>query len=105
MNNKKAYIIKGSAIEGESRNEWIEKITISKNRAEKIKSDLNKSLIKQIEKGKDVFDLYLKDKDSDSPWEKMEFHTEKMNEKEFDLFCSYRYGTKFPFRIEEVELS
>jgi hypothetical protein len=105
MNNKKAYIIKGSAIEGEYRNEWIEKITISKNRAEKIKLDLNKSLIKQIEKGKDVFDLYLKDKESDIPWEKMEFHTEKMNEEEFDLFCSYRYGTKFPFRIEEVELS
>jgi hypothetical protein len=105
MNNKKAYIIKGSAMEAGSRNEWIEKITISKDRAEKIKKDLNKSLIKQIEKGKEIFDLYLKDKDSDIPWEKMEFHTEKMNENEFEFFCSYRYGTKFPFRIEEVELS
>ena len=92
-------------MEAGSRNEWIEKITISKDRAEKIKKDLNKSLIKQIEKGKEIFDLYLKDKDSDIPWEKMEFHTEKMNENEFEFFCSYRYGTKFPFRIEEVELS
>ena len=105
MNNKKAYIIKGSAIEDGSRNEWIESITISKNRAEKIKNDLNTSLIKHIEKGKEVFDLYLKDKDTDISWENMEFHTEKMNEKEFDFFCSYRYGTKLPFRIEEVDLA
>ena len=37
MNNRKAYIIKGSVIEEGSRKEWIEKITTSKDRAEKIK--------------------------------------------------------------------
>ena len=42
MNNRKAYIIKGSTIIEGARKEWIEKITISKERAEKIKKDLNK---------------------------------------------------------------
>jgi len=105
MNNKKAYIIRGSVIEEGSRKEWIEKITISKERAEKIKKDLNISLVKKIERGKDVFDLYLKDKNNKAPWDEMEFHTDKMNEDEFDHFCMYRYGTKLPFRIDEVELA
>ncbi len=104
MNNKKAYIIRGSVIEEGSRKEWIEKITISKERAEKIKKDLNNSLVKKIEKGKDVFDLYLKDKNNKVPWDEMEFYTEKMNEEEFEKFCIYRYGTKMPFKIEVLDL-
>jgi len=105
MNNRKAYIIRGSVIEEGSRKEWIEKITISKDRAEKIKVSLNNSLIKEIEKGKEVFDLYLKNSDDNPNWEEMEFHTEKMNDKEFTSFCSYRYGKSLPFRIEEMDLS
>ncbi|NBU99378.1 MAG: hypothetical protein EBS19_14420 [Spirochaetia bacterium] len=104
MNNKKAYIIKGSEMSDGSRREWVESITISRNRAEKIKNNLNRSLIIHIEKGKEISDLYLKDKNPDIPWENMEFHTEKMNWEEFDFFCSYRYRTKLPFRIEEVNL-
>lgn len=105
MNNRKAYIIKGSTIIEGARKEWIEKITISKERAEKIKKDLNNSLLKEIEKGKDIFDLYRKKKDEESTsWENMEFHTDKMNEDEYTSFCYYRYGTKLPFRIEESEL-
>ena len=105
MNNRKAYIIKGSVIEEGSRKEWIEKITTSKDRAEKIKRSLNTSLIKEIERGKEVFDLYLKNSEDNPLWEQMEFHTEKMNDKEFTFFCSYRYGKSLPFRIDEIELS
>jgi len=102
---KKAYLIKGSRIEESGKKEWIEKITISKIKAEKFKKDLNNSLLKDIVKGKEVFDLYMKDKDIKKPWEKMEFHVEKMNDKEFLLFHTYRYGTALPFKIEEVYLS
>lgn len=104
MNNRKAYIIKGSIIEEGSRREWIEKITTSKDRAERIKKNLNTPLIREIEKGKEIFDLYLKNGEDNPKWEDMEFSTEKMNEKEFMCFCSYRYGTSLPFRIEEMYL-
>lgn len=105
MNNKKAYVVKGSSIEGEIRKEWIEVISASKKRAEKIKSDLNKSLLKDIEKGKEVFDLYLKESDDPNPsWCDLEFDIEKMNDKEFTHFTYYRYGTKLPFRIDEIDL-
>lgn len=104
MNRNKAYIIKGSVIDSGERIEWIEGITTSKNRAEKIKKKLNISLLESIEKGREVFDLYLKENEDNLGWEKMEFHTEKMNEKEFDYFCSYRYGTKLPFKIEQIDM-
>jgi len=107
MNHNKAYIIKGSEMDQNGRNEWIEMITRSKSRAERFKVSLNKSLTKEIEKGREVFDLYIKNKENqdNTPWEEMEFHIEKMNDKEFTSFCYYRYGTKLPFRIEEMEMS
>lgn len=104
MNKKKVYIIKGAVIDKGERKEWVEGMTISRTRAEKIKMSLNESLISSIEKGRTVFDLYLKDKEENKPWEDMEFDTERMNEKEFIDFCSYRYGTKLPFKIDEMDL-
>ncbi len=102
--SKKAYLIKGSIMDFEGRKEWIESITTSKGRASKIKDDLNHTLISEIENSKEIFDKYLKE-DSDLEWGKMEFHIENMTEDEFYQFCIYRYGTKMPFRIEEVNLS
>ena len=107
MNHNKAYIIKGSEIDQTGRKEWIEIITRSKSKAERFKINLNKSLLKEIEKGREVFDLYIKNDgdQNNTSWDEMEFHTEKMNDKEFTSFCSYRYGKSLPFRIEEIELS
>jgi hypothetical protein len=106
MNHNIAYIIKGSEIENNGKKEWIERITRSKSRAEKYKESLNKSLLEEIEKGREVFEIYLKDKENPNiKWEEMEFDTEKMSEKEFFYFCSYRFGTKLPFKIEEMIMS
>jgi len=103
--NKKAYLIKGSRIEGEERKVWIERVTISKPRAEKIKETLNSSLLSDIEKGKEIFDKYIKEDSEDSPWEDKGFYLDQMSEDEFKYFCYYRYGTKLPFTIHEMELS
>jgi hypothetical protein len=103
--NKKAYLIKGSTIENGERKSWIERVTISKIKAEEIKKILNNSLIEEIEKGKDVFDKYIKKDQDEIPWEEKVFNTEKMSEEEFKYFSYYRYGTKLPFIVHEMDLN
>ena len=102
--NRKAYLIKGSKIESGERKSWIEKVTISRSKAEEIKKNLNLSQIEEIEKGKEIFDRYIKENQEGSLWDEKIFHTEKMTEDEFKYFCYYRYGTKLPFTIHEMEL-
>lgn len=103
--NRKAYLIKGSKIEGTERKSWVEGITISKSKAEKIKKQLNSLQIEEIEKGKEIFDHYIKKNQECISWEDKVFHTEQMSEEEFKYFCYYRYGTKLPFTIQEMDLS
>jgi hypothetical protein len=103
--NRKAYLIKGSKIEEGERKSWIEKVTISKSKAEEIKKSLNLSQMEEIEKGKEIFDRYIKEEQEETLWGDKNFHTDKMSEDEFKYFCYYRYGTKLPFTIHEMELS
>jgi hypothetical protein len=103
--NRKAYLIKGTRIEGEKRKSWIERVTISKAKAEEIKRDLNSHQIEEIEKGKEIFDQYIKEEQEEMLWDDKEFYTDQMSEEEFKYFCYYRYGTKLPFTIHEMDLS
>jgi hypothetical protein len=103
--NRKAYLIKGSRIENEERKSWIEEVTISRSKAEEIKKRLNSRQIEEIEKGREIFDQYIKDEQEEISWEDKIFHTDQMSEEEFKYFCYYRYGTKLPFIIQEMDLS
>jgi len=103
--SKKVYLIKGVLVDTEGIKEWIESITASKERANKIKARLNDSLEAEIMISKEIFDRYTKKGSEQLEWNKMEFHTDNMSDEEFETFCIYRYGTKMPFKIEEAELS
>jgi hypothetical protein len=103
--SKKVYLIKGVLVDTEGIKEWIESITASKERANKIKARLNDSLEAEIMISKEIFDKYTKKGSEELEWSKMEFHTDNMSDEEFEMFCIYRYGTKMPFKIEEAELS
>jgi len=102
--NKKVYLIKGSLVDTEGIKEWIESITVSKERANKIKARLNDSLESEIMVSKEIFDRYTKKGSEELEWNKMEFHTDNMTDDEFEKFCIYRYGTKMPFKIEVSDL-
>ena len=41
---KKVYLVKGALVDTDGKKEWIESITASKERANKIKAELNHSL-------------------------------------------------------------
>jgi hypothetical protein len=102
--SRKVYLIKGASFDTEGSKEWIESITASKERANKIKSQLNRSLEEEIIVSKEIFDRYTKEGSKELEWEKMEFHTDNMTDEEFEKFCIYRYGTKMPFKIEVSDL-
>jgi hypothetical protein len=102
--NKKVYLIKGSLVDTYGTKEWIESITASKERANKIKSRLNRTLEDEIIISKEIFDKYTKEGSEELEWGKMEFHTDNMTDDEFEKFCIYRYGTKMPFKIEVSDL-
>ena len=101
---KKVYLIKGVLVDTDGIKEWIESITASKERANKIKAQLNNSLEAEIMISKEIFDKYTKKGSEELEWNEMEFHTDNMSDEEFEMFCIYRYGTKMPFKIEEAEL-
>ena len=103
--SKKVYLIKGVLVDTDGIKEWIESITASKERANKIKAQLNNSLEAEIMISKEIFDKYTKKGSEELEWNKKEFHTDNMSDEEFEMFCIYRYGTKMPFKIEEAELS
>jgi hypothetical protein len=102
--SKKVYLIKGVLVDTDGTKEWIESITASKERANKIKSQLNRSLEDEIIISKEIFDKYTKEGSEELEWGKMEFHTDNMSDDEFEKFCIYRYGTKMPFKIEVSDL-
>ena len=102
--NKKVYLIKGVLVDIDGTKEWIESITASKERANKIKSGLNRILEDEIITSKEIFDKYTKEGSEKLEWGKMEFHTDNMTDGEFEKFCVYRYGTKMPFKIEVSDL-
>ena len=102
--SKKVYLIKGALVDTEGKKEWIESITASKKRANKIKAQLNRSLEDEIIVSKEIFDKYTKEGSEELEWGKMEFHTDNMTDDEFEKFCIYRYGTKMPFKIEVSDL-
>lgn len=102
--NKKVYLIKGALVDTDGTKEWIESITVSKERANKIKSRLNRTLEDEIIISKEIFDKYTKEGSKKLEWDKMEFHTDNMTDDEFEKFCIYRYGTKMPFKIEVSDL-
>ena len=101
---KKVYLIKGALVDTGGTKEWIESITASKERANKIKAQLNHSLEAEIIISKEIFDKYTKEGSEELEWGKMEFHTDNMSDDEFEKFCIYRYGTKMPFKIEVSDL-
>jgi len=101
---KKVYLIKGVLVDTDGTKEWIESITASKERANKIKAQLNRSLEDEIIVSKEIFDKYTKEGSEELEWGKMEFHTDNMSDDEFEKFCIYRYGTKMPFKIEVSDL-
>ena len=102
--SKKVYLIRGSSLDSEGKKEWIESITASKERANKIKAQLNHSLEAEIIISKEIFDKYTKEGSEELEWGKMEFSTDNMTDKEFEKFCIYRYVTKMPFKIEVLDL-
>ena len=102
--SKKVYLIKGVLVDTDGTKEWIESITASKERANKIKARLNSSLEDEIIISKEIFDKYTKEGSEELEWGKMEFHTDNMSDDEFEKFCIYRYGTKMPFKIEVSDL-
>ena len=102
--SKKVYLIKGVLVDTDGTKEWIESITASKERANKIKAQLNRSLEDEIIVSKEIFDKYTKEGSEELEWSKMEFHTDNMSDDEFEKFCIYRYGTKMPFKIEVSDL-
>jgi hypothetical protein len=102
--SKKVYLIKGVLVDTDGTKEWIESITASKERANKIKAQLNRSLEDEIIVSKEIFDKYTKEGSEELEWGKMEFHTDNMSDDEFEKFCIYRYGTKMPFKIEVSDL-
>jgi hypothetical protein len=101
---KKVYLIKGASVDTDGTKEWIESITASKERANKIKARLNHSLEAEIMISKEIFDKYTKEGSEELEWSKMEFYTDNMSDEEFEKFCVYRYGTKMPFKIEVSDL-
>lgn len=105
MASKKAYLIKGGIIEFENTNEWIERITTSRDRAKKLVKELNNNLLDDIIQGREIFDKFIKPETSNLQWSEMEFFTENMNDDEYTKFCNYRYGKQVPFKLLEVELS
>jgi hypothetical protein len=105
MASKKAYLIKGGIIEFENTNEWIERITTSRDRAKKLVKELNNNLLDDIIQGREIFDKFIKPETSNLQWAEMEFFTENMNDDEYTKFCNYRYGKQVPFKLLEVELS
>jgi hypothetical protein len=102
--SKKVYLIRGSSLDSGGKKEWIESITASKERANKIKAQLNHSLESEIIISKEIFDKYTKEGSEELEWGKMEFSTDNMTDEEFEKFCIYRYGTKMPFKIEVLDL-
>ena len=102
--SKKVYLIKGALVDTEGTKEWIESITASKERANKIKAQLNRSLEDEIIVSKEIFDKYTKEGSEELECSKMEFYTDNMSDEEFEKFCVYRYGTKMPFKIEVSDL-
>ena len=101
---KKVYLVKGALVDTDGKKEWIESITASKERANKIKAQLNHSLEAEIIISKEIFDKYSKEGSEELEWGKMEFRTDNMTDEEFEKFCIYRYGTKMPFKIEVLDL-
>jgi hypothetical protein len=98
---RKAYIIKGSFMLNNTRQEWIEKITTSKKKAIKIRKTLNLRLLEMIEKGGEIAYKNLK-----SNTDKVHFHNREytiglMNEEEYSLFYLYRTKNPMPYRIQE----
>ena len=59
--SKKVYLIKGVLVDTGGTKEWIESITSSKERANKIKARLNRSLEDEIIVSKEIFDKYTKE--------------------------------------------
>lgn len=104
IKKRKVYLIKGSFISDNNRHEWIEKITTSKEKAVKIKKDLNVKLLETIEKGGSIAYKNLK-----SDTSKVEFHNREytiglMNEEEYSLFYLYRSKNPMPYKIYEEDL-
>jgi len=102
--SKKVYLVKGALVDTEGKKEWIESITVSKEKANKIKAQLNNSLEAEIITSKEIFDKYTKEGSRELEWGKMEFSTDNMSDEEFEKFYIYRYGTKMPFKIEVLDL-
>lgn len=104
VKKRKVYLIKGSFMLDNNRQEWIEKITTSREKASKIKKSLNLKLLETIEKGGSIAYKNLK-----SDTSKVEFHNREytiglMNEEEYSLFYLYRTKNPMPYKIYEEDL-
>ena len=103
--NKKAYLVKGSSFSNGDYREWIESITLSREKAELIKEKLNLELLQKIEKGGEIADKNLKSDQEKTEWNKRIYSTEAMNEEEYALFYLYKKKNPMPFKVYEIELS
>jgi hypothetical protein len=103
--SKKAYIVKGSSFSNGDYREWIEGITLSRERAESIKKTLNRELLQEIEKGGEIADKNLKSDPEKVEWNERIYSTGTMNEDEYALFYLYKKKNPMPFKVYEIELS
>jgi hypothetical protein len=103
--NKKAYLVKGSFFSNGYYHEWIEGITLSREKAESIKKKLNRVLLQEIEKGGEIADKNLKSDPKKVEWNERIYSTSTMNEEEYSLFYLYKEKNPMPFKVHEIELS
>jgi hypothetical protein len=103
--NKKAYLVKGSSFSNGDYQEWIESITLSRERADAIKKNLNRELLQEIEKGGEIANKNLKSDPEKVEWNERIYSTGTMNEEEYALFHLYREKNPMPFKVYEIELS
>ena len=104
-NHKKAYIIKGEYFYGGNNREWIERITLSKERAIEIKNRLNVDLLAEIERGGEIAHKNLKVIPEKTEWNNRQYFTNDMSDEEYCLFYLYVQKNPIPFKIYEMELS
>lgn len=103
--SKKVYVIKGEYFYGGNHREWIERITLSKERAIEIKNILNRELIAEIERGGEIAYQNLKVNPEKVEWNNRQYFTDDMSDEEYCLFYLYVKKNPIPFKIFEMELS
>lgn len=101
---KKAYFIKGSHFYEGSYKEWIESITLSKEKARNTAKKLNLDLIEKIEKGGDIASRNLKYNPITVEWSERKYIEENISEEDYYYFHLYTERNPMPFKVFEVEL-